>query len=96
MIVKNEVGTINKTLASMRDMIDYWTLVDTGSTDGTQVLYLSVDSILDTAGTWQVRLILERMLFNRTPSGKAWRATQEICMRSPLLTSPLPATMPCR
>lgn len=37
MIVKNEVATINKTLASMRDMIDYWTIVDTGSTDGTQV-----------------------------------------------------------
>ncbi|CAL8463331.1 g2865 [Coccomyxa elongata] len=36
MIVKNEVATINKTMASMRDMIDYWTIVDTGSTDGTQ------------------------------------------------------------
>lgn len=37
MIVKNEVATINTTLGSMRDMIDYWTIVDTGSTDGTQV-----------------------------------------------------------
>lgn len=42
MIVKNEVATINKTLASMRDMIDYWTLVDTGSTDGTQVMSYSI------------------------------------------------------
>ena len=37
-IVKNEVATINMTLAGMRDMIDYWTIVDTGSTDGTQVI----------------------------------------------------------
>jgi hypothetical protein len=37
MIVKNEVKTINKTLASMRDDLDYWTIVDTGSSDGTQV-----------------------------------------------------------
>ncbi|EIE18186.1 hypothetical protein COCSUDRAFT_45597 [Coccomyxa subellipsoidea C-169] len=36
MIVKDEVATINTTLGSMRDMIDYWTIVDTGSTDGTQ------------------------------------------------------------
>ena len=37
MIVKNEAATINTTLASMRAHLDYWTIVDTGSTDGTQV-----------------------------------------------------------
>lgn len=36
MIVKDEVATINITLGSMRDHIDDWTIVDTGSTDGTQ------------------------------------------------------------
>ena len=36
MIVKDEVATINITLGSLRDHIDYWTIVDTGSTDGTQ------------------------------------------------------------
>ena len=37
MIVKNEAASINATLASMRADLDYWTIVDTGSTDGTQV-----------------------------------------------------------
>ena len=37
MIVKDEAATIQTTLASMRDHIDEWTIVDTGSTDGTQV-----------------------------------------------------------
>ena len=36
MIVKDEAATIQTTLASMRDHIDDWTIVDTGSTDGTQ------------------------------------------------------------
>jgi hypothetical protein len=36
MIVKNEAASINATLASMRADLDFWTIVDTGSTDGTQ------------------------------------------------------------
>ena len=38
MIVKDEVQSINVTLASARPHIDYWTMVDTGSTDGTQAM----------------------------------------------------------
>ena len=37
MIVKDEVATINVTLGSLVEDIDAWTIVDTGSTDGTQV-----------------------------------------------------------
>jgi LPS sulfotransferase NodH/glycosyltransferase involved in cell wall biosynthesis len=36
MIVKNEAGVIERCLASVRPLIDYWVIVDTGSTDGTQ------------------------------------------------------------
>lgn len=36
MIVKNEVQVIERCLASLRSLIDYWVIVDTGSTDGTQ------------------------------------------------------------
>lgn len=36
MIVKNEVETIGKTLESVRGAVDFVTVVDTGSTDGTQ------------------------------------------------------------
>lgn len=36
MIVKNENATIARTLNSVKDDIDFWTIVDTGSTDGTQ------------------------------------------------------------
>lgn len=32
MILKNENATIHETLTSIRDGIDYWTIVDTGST----------------------------------------------------------------
>ena len=38
MIVKDEAQSINVTLASARPHIDYWTMVDTGSTDGTQAM----------------------------------------------------------
>ena len=38
MIVKNEHRVIQRCLASVRDKIDYWVIVDTGSTDGTQEL----------------------------------------------------------
>ncbi len=36
MIVKDEARTIARTLASAKSFIDYWVIVDTGSTDGTQ------------------------------------------------------------
>src|SRR5262249_53926625 len=36
MIVKNEATVIARCLASVRPIIDYWVIVDTGSTDGTQ------------------------------------------------------------
>lgn len=38
MIVKNESKTIKKCIDSVKDYIDYWVIVDTGSTDGTQDL----------------------------------------------------------
>ena len=36
MIVKNESHVIQRCLESVRPLIDYWVIVDTGSTDGTQ------------------------------------------------------------
>jgi hypothetical protein len=36
MIVKNEAHGIVETLKTFRPVIDYWTILDTGSTDGTQ------------------------------------------------------------
>jgi glycosyltransferase involved in cell wall biosynthesis len=36
MIVKDEASVIRRCLESMRPIIDYWVIVDTGSTDGTQ------------------------------------------------------------
>ena len=38
MIVKDEAHVIARCLQSVRPLIDYWTIVDTGSTDGTQDL----------------------------------------------------------
>ncbi|MGE5195850.1 MAG: glycosyltransferase, partial [Anaerolineae bacterium] len=36
MIVKNESQVIQRCLASVKNIVDYWVIVDTGSTDGTQ------------------------------------------------------------
>ena len=36
MIVKNETEVIRRCLGSSKPLIDYWVIVDTGSTDGTQ------------------------------------------------------------
>jgi len=36
MIVKNEASVIERCLSSVEKIIDYWVIVDTGSTDGTQ------------------------------------------------------------
>ncbi|MEY9887638.1 glycosyltransferase involved in cell wall biosynthesis [Catenulispora sp. MAP12-49] len=41
MIVKNEAAVIERCLASVRDVVDYWVISDTGSTDGTQDLILA-------------------------------------------------------
>ncbi len=38
MIVKNEKETIRRSLASVKNLINYWVIVDTGSDDGTQEL----------------------------------------------------------
>ncbi len=38
MIVKNESKVIQRCLSSVQNLIDYWIIVDTGSTDGTQKL----------------------------------------------------------
>lgn len=38
MIVKNESHIVTRSLASVKDLIDYWVIVDTGSTDGTQTV----------------------------------------------------------
>ena len=40
MIVKNEVSVIERCLASVRPWLDFWLIVDTGSTDGTQAKIL--------------------------------------------------------
>src|SRR5262245_57991970 len=40
MIVKNECDVITRCLNSMLPMMDYWVIVDTGSTDGTQQIIL--------------------------------------------------------
>jgi glycosyltransferase involved in cell wall biosynthesis len=36
MVVKNESGVIERCLNAVKDQIDYWVIVDMGSTDGTQ------------------------------------------------------------
>lgn len=41
MIVKNEAPVIERCLASVKDKIDYWVIVDTGSSDGTQEIIRS-------------------------------------------------------
>jgi glycosyltransferase involved in cell wall biosynthesis len=38
MIVKNETPVITRCLNSVKPIIDYWVIVDTGSTDGTQTM----------------------------------------------------------
>ena len=42
MIVKNESAVIRRSLTSAKPLIDYWVIVDTGSTDGTQAIIREV------------------------------------------------------
>ncbi len=42
MIVKNESNTIKRCIDSVKNHIDYWVIVDTGSTDGTQDIIKNV------------------------------------------------------
>ncbi|MBF8263184.1 MAG: hypothetical protein HW387_849 [Parachlamydiales bacterium] len=42
MIVKNESAVIQRCLDSVKEIIDYWVIVDTGSTDGTQAIVQDV------------------------------------------------------
>jgi glycosyltransferase involved in cell wall biosynthesis len=46
MIVRNEAHVIERCLRSHKDVIDYWVIVDTGSTDGTQqIIQQTMDDI---------------------------------------------------
>jgi tetratricopeptide (TPR) repeat protein len=46
MIVRDEAGVIERSLASCRPHIDYWVICDTGSTDGTpEVIRRSLDGV---------------------------------------------------
>ena len=47
MIVKNESKVIRRCIDSVRNYINYWVIVDTGSTDGTQDL---IKEIMDEYG----------------------------------------------
>ena len=42
MIVRNEAAVLGRCIASVRHLIDHWVICDTGSTDGTQQLIVSL------------------------------------------------------
>ncbi|NBU97284.1 MAG: glycosyltransferase, partial [Spirochaetia bacterium] len=50
MIVKNESQVIRRCIDSVKDYINYWVIVDTGSTDGTQDLIKEIMSEYDIPG----------------------------------------------
>src|ERR1700732_422892 len=53
MIVKDETRVIRRCLESVKPVIDYWVIVDTGSTDGTQAMIK--DFMKDVPGELQER-----------------------------------------
>lgn len=65
MIVKNESSVITRCLESVRPIIDYWVIIDTGSTDGTQKIIC--DHMTDIPGTLYERPWRD-FAFNRTES----------------------------
>lgn len=50
MIVKNESKVIKRCIDSVKDFIDYWVIVDTGSTDGTQKIIQDIMEEYDIPG----------------------------------------------
>ena len=50
MIVKNESEVIRRCIDSVRNYINYWVIVDTGSTDGTQELIKEIMNEYDIPG----------------------------------------------
>jgi len=65
MIVKNEAHVIKRCLASVLPIIDNWSIVDTGSTDGTQAIIQ--DFLKDVPGTLHERP-WKNFAYNRTES----------------------------
>lgn len=65
MIVKNESSVITRCLDSVRPIIDYWVIIDTGSTDETQKIIR--DHMADIPGTLYERPWRD-FAFNRTES----------------------------
>ena len=63
MIVKNEAPVIAKCLDSVRPLIDYWVIADTGSTDGTQGVIL--ETLKDVPGELHQRPWVD-FAFNRS------------------------------
>ena len=75
MIVKDEAQSINVTMASARAHVDYWTLADTGSTDGTQDIIKDVMSPVPGGvrcfGVWGGRVSCVVLQFNIEVGGEA-------------------------
>ena len=69
MIVKNESEVIRRCIDSVRDYINYWVIVDTGSTDGTQDLIKEIMNEYNIPGELHERPWVD-FGYNRTESLK--------------------------
>ena len=58
MIVKNETHIIKECFDTIYDQIDYWVIVDTGSTDGTQEFIKNYLLLLKIAAIAEVAIFL--------------------------------------
>ena len=67
MIVKNESKVIKRCIDSVKDYIDHWVIVDTGSTDGTQKLIIDLMDEYNIEGELYERPWVD-FGFNRTES----------------------------